>query len=156
MNSLLEQLNDIDGLDAISSWPLAIGWLVLIAVVILATSALIWVVINRILFKRSWKNDTRQKLKALEKNLSEQTARETVITLSEYLRRIALRRFSRKECASLMGKDWLEWLTQHDPKSFDWKNKGTLLIEIPYAPVHQELSTSQVKDLIQAVKSWVF
>ena len=39
-----------------------------------------------------------------KKILSDATARETVIALSEYLRRIALRRFSRKECAGLVGR----------------------------------------------------
>ena len=84
-------------------------------------------------FKRSWKNDTLQKLAFLEKNLSDATAVETVIALSEYLRRIALKRFSRKECAGLTGKSWLKWLTTHDPKKFDWEAKGALLIDVPYA-----------------------
>src|SRR5207248_64813 len=104
----------------------------------------------RIAFKRSWKNDTFQKLIRLEENLTDATARETVSALSEYLRRIALKRFSRKECAGLVGEDWLKWLTIHDPKKFDWEKKGTLLIEIPYTPVNKSLPAHQIKDLIQA------
>lgn len=155
MSPLLDQLHDIEGLDSISSWPLAIGWWVLIVIGICMVGAIIWFVIYKIAFIRSWKNDTFKKLAILEKNLTEETARETVIVLSEYLRRIALRRFPRKECAALTGNAWLKWLAKHDPNSFDWETKGILLIEVPYAPMTNRLPVNQVKDLIQAVKVWV-
>ncbi len=155
MNPLLEKLHDIEGLDPISWWPLAIGWWILLVGGIFLISLLIYFVVRRIAFKRSWKNDTFQKLTQLERNLSDATARETVMTLSEYLRRITLRRFSRAECAGLMGEAWLKWLALHDPKQFDWEKKGTLLIEVPYAPMHSHLSTHQIKDLIHAVRNWV-
>lgn len=155
MNSLLEQLHDIEGVDPISVWPLAIGWWVLIAMGIAFMVAIGCFVAYQIAFKRSWKNDTFMRLSSLEKNLSEKTARETVIALSEYLRRIVLKRFSRKECAGLMGEAWLKWLAQHDPKHFDWEIRGTLLIEVPYAPENKKLSANQIKDLIHAVRNWV-
>lgn len=155
MSSLLEQLHDIEGLDAISSWPLAIGWWVLIAIGTLLICAIAWFLVHHFAFKRSWRNDTFQKLAQLEKNLSDATARETVIALSEYLRRIALRRYPRKECAGLAGKAWLAWLAQHDPKKFDWEEKGALLIDVPYSPQNHKLCAEQVKEIIQAVKNWV-
>lgn len=155
MNSLLEQLHDIEGLDSIDWWPLAIGWWVLIVIALVLGCFMAWSIFRWIAFKRSWKNDTFKKLRLLEKELSDATARYILITLSEYLRRIALQRFSRKECAGLTGEAWLQWLTKHDPKEFDWKTKGSLLIDIPYAPVHAPLSIGQIKDLIQAAKNWV-
>jgi len=151
----MEQLHDIEGLDHIGWWPLAIGWWVLIIAGIFLAGAIAGFAAYRLAFKRSWKNDTFHKLSALEENLSEATARETVATLSEYLRRIVLRHFSRKECAGLTGETWLKWLTMHDPKKFDWEKRGTLLIDVPYAPVNASLSTDQIKDLIQAVRHWV-
>ncbi|MBA2727152.1 MAG: DUF4381 domain-containing protein, partial [Parachlamydiaceae bacterium] len=42
MNPLLEQLHDIEGLDPISFWPLALGWWILIAVLILLSLAIVW------------------------------------------------------------------------------------------------------------------
>jgi hypothetical protein len=155
MNPLLEQLHDIEGLDPISRWPLAIGWWILIAIGIVILSSLLYFLIRKIIFKRSWKNDTLKKLALLENNLSDHTARETLIALSEYLRRIALRRFSRKECAGLVDEAWLKWLTAHDPKNFDWESKGVLLIKVPYAPTMRYLPSTEIKDLIQAVKNWV-
>lgn len=155
MSSLLEQLHDIEGLDPISWWPLAIGWWVLIVVGTIIVCAAVCFIAYRLAFLRSWKNDTFQKLARLEENLSDATARETVIALSEYLRRIALRRYSRKECAGLTGEAWLKWLAIKDPKKFDWEKRGTLLIEVPYAPLDARLSANQIKDLIQAVRYWV-
>ena len=113
--------------------------------------------IRRVAFKRSWKNDTLKKLAELEKNLCEVTAKETVIALSEYLRRITLVRFPREEVAGLTGQPWLYWLSQHDPKQFDWQAKGSIIIELPYAPpgVQRTLSVKQIQDLLQAAKYWV-
>lgn len=155
MNSLLEQLHDIEGLDSISSWPLAMGWWALLAIGFFIVCVITCFVVYKLAFKRSWRNDTFQKLAFLEKNLSDARARETAIALSEYLRRIALRRFPRKECAGLVGEAWLKWLAMHDAKKFDWEKKGALLIELPYTPVNHKLSADQIKDLIQAVRDWV-
>lgn len=156
MNSLMEQLHDIEGLDAISMWPLAIGWWLLILASMFMMGLIGWFLGRWFAFKFSWKNDTFQKLAMLEKNLSEATARETLILLSEYLRRIALRRFSRSECAGLVGEAWLKWLAEYGPKQFDWKTNGALLLEVPYAQADCNLSVNQIKDLIKAVRNWVY
>src|SRR5690349_6593876 len=99
MMNLLEQLHDIEGLDPISWWPLPLGWWIVIVVSALFFLLGVWFLIKWITFNRSWKKDTLKKLAKLEKNLSDSTARETAVALSEYLRRIALKRYSRKECA---------------------------------------------------------
>lgn len=155
MNPLLEQLKDIDGLDPISWWPLAIGWWAVITLVSILLCLIIWFVIKRIRFRRSWKNDALLKLAHLEKNLSDETSRETLILLSEYLRRIALKRFSRKECAGLKGKLWLKWLSKRDPQNFDWEQKGVLLINAPYAPLKAKCELNEIVDLIQALRGWI-
>jgi uncharacterized protein YfaT (DUF1175 family) len=155
MPSLMQELNDIEGLDAISAWPLAVGWWVLIACATLALGGGIWLLKRRLDYLRSWKRDTIKRLEGLEQNLSSSSSGETVAFLSEYLRRIAVRRFPRKECAGLVGDAWLKWLKEHDPKQFDWTEKGKLLIEIPYAPARRDLPLQQVKELIQAVRHWV-
>lgn len=155
MTSLIEQLHDIEGLDAISPWPLAIGWWISIVCGILLLGSAAWLINRRLSYLRSWKKDTFNKLNHLEKNLSPSTSRETISFLSEYLRRIAMRRFPRKECAGLVGDSWLKWLKAHDPKQFDWSEKGKPLIDIPYAPIHTDVPPEQIKELIQAVRDWV-
>ena len=157
MNTTLDQLQDIEGLDAISLWPLASGWWIVISFAIVLLVLMVFYLLRRAAFKRSWKNDTLMKLAELEKNLSELTAKETVIALSEYLRRIILTRFPRNEVAGLTGQPWLYWLTQHDPKQFDWQAKGSFLIDLPYAPLMMQraLSVKQIQELLQATKHWV-
>lgn len=155
MSSLMQQLHDIEGLDVISPWPLAIGWWILIICGILILGSVVWMLWQHLNYLRSWERDTFEKLSSLEKNLSFSTSGETMVFLSEYLRRIAVRRFSRKECAGLVGDAWLKWLKAHDPKQFDWTEKGKLLIEMPYAPMHTELPLQHIKELIQAVRYWV-
>lgn len=151
----MDQLHDIDGLDVISPWPLAIGWWVVIACGLFVLVCAIWLLKRRLDYQRSWKRDTFTLLDHLEEQLCPATAGETIASLSEYLRRIAVRRFPRKECAGLVGKAWLEWLTSHDPKQFDWVKKGKLLIAVPYAPPDSNLPVEQIKELIQAVRYWV-
>lgn len=155
INPLMEQLHDIEGLDRISPWPLAIGWWVLITLGTFLLIGAIWLLILRIRYIRSWKRETLITLDHLEQNLSPSTSRDTVALLSEYLRRIAMHRFPRKECAGLVGTAWLTWLQAHDPQQFDWTDKGCLLLEAPYAPETLELPAAQVKELIQAIRPWV-
>lgn len=155
MNPLLEQLHDIEGIDSISGWPLAVGWWIIILISLAILCLLGFYAIRWIAFKRSWKHDTLQKLALLESNFSDATAKDTVIALSEYLRRIAIRRFSRKECAGLTGEAWLKWLALHDPEGYDWQNKAALLINMPYAPLNAIISANSIKELIQAIRNWV-
>jgi len=160
IDALLEQLNDIEGLDPIQIWPLAIGWWIIIGVGVVLLSSLVWYLIKRLRFRRSWKYDTLKKLNQLFKILSDPSITDSgiqneIVLFSEYLRRIALRRFSRNTCAGLTGHAWLEWLSKHDSKNFDWVNHGKLLIHAPYAPFNPGLTAEQLKILIQAAKEWV-
>lgn len=155
MNELLKKLHDIEGLDAVSWWPLAIGWWMIIGIGCLLIFFIYLFIASKMTFRRSWKYDSFQKLKKLESQLSDVSARHIIISLSEYLRRIALQRFPRKECAGLVGDNWLKWLSEHDPDHFDWTKKGSVLIEAPYAPENKQFSSEQVKELIQATKKWV-
>jgi len=66
-----------------------------------------------------------------------------------------MQRFSRADCAGLEGKVWLQWLTERDPRGFNWTDKGTLLIEAPYLPPGKSLNLNTIKMLIQATKEWV-
>lgn len=160
INALLEQLHDIEGLDSVSVWPLAIGWWIVIALGVVLVSLAVWFLIRWLLFRMSWKYDTLKKLNHLlgilsSSSISDEEMQNAVVLFSEYLRRIALRRFSRKECAGLKGQAWLEWLSKRDVKNFDWVNAGKLLIHAPYAPKSRQLTPEQLKRLIQAAKEWV-
>ena len=149
---LLAQLDDITGLDYISWWPLAPGWWALLTLMLVAAATYYW---RRRAYWRSWKGDARRALDALELQLPMGNAQQMAATLSMLLRRIAMRCFSRAECAGLEGNAWLQWLSLKDPKGFDWATHGMLLVDAPYAPPSRDYSTQSLKLLIGAAKRWV-
>lgn len=160
MDALLEQLHDIEGLDPINAWPLAIGWWIIIGLGAGLLLLAIGFLVRWLKFRRSWKYDSLEKLNDLLGDISHSSVtnadiQEAAVLFSEYLRRIALRRYSRKKCAGLTGQAWLEWLAKHDAKHFDWIEQGKLLIYTPYARVNPGLTAEQLKKLILAAKEWV-
>lgn len=75
--------------------------------------------------------------------------------LSECLRQIAINQYPRESCASISGKQWLIWLSEHDPKHFNWQQHGNLLLMGPYAPNNINCSSAELGQLIQAAKRWL-
>lgn len=152
---LLAQIDDIKGLDAIGWWPLAPLWWVLLAIIVLTFLALAIIYLRRRAYERSWKGDALRMLATLEDRLNNGSEHEVVSALSLAMRRIAMQRFSRRECASLKGHEWLAWLQEHDPKSFAWTKHGDLLIKAPYAPPSTTAPSAKIYTLIEAAKQWV-
>lgn len=156
MNPLLDQLKDIDGLDAIGLWPLSQASWNLIGFSLVLLGVILWIGMRRFTFKRSWKSDTLKKLSSLEKQLNQENAQETARLLSEYLKRIAIRKYTRSECASLSGDAWLQWLQAHDPKQYNWEKEASFLRDIAYAPPSSVIEEKQLRNAIQATKQWVY
>jgi len=155
MNPLIDELHDIVGIDSISIWPLAMGWWLLIVCGILFFAFSAFFIYRKLCYKRSWKNDAFAQLQALDERLNTACAKESAALLSEYLRRIAISLFSRSECAGLCGNRWLEWLSAHDPKRFDWQKNARFLIEAPYAKNDLSLPKEDVRGAIRAAKRWL-
>jgi hypothetical protein len=151
-DSLLAKLDDIRGLGHIGWWPLAPGWWGLLALVSVAAGAMYW---RRRVYWRSWKGDAKRALELLDAQLTGGNRQEIAASLSTLLRRIAMQRYSRAECAGLWGQDWLRWLSAKDPRGFDWVAQGRLLVEVPYAPPGRNFSFKDIKRLISAAKRWV-
>jgi hypothetical protein len=149
---LLAKLDDIRGLGHISWWPLAPGWWGLLALVLMAAGA---TYLRRRAYWRSWKGEARKALDLLDAQLKNGNRQEIAARLSTLLRRIAMQRYSRAECAGLWGQDWLRWLTAKDPRGFNWVDTGTLLVEAPYAPPGRNCPPKDLKSLISAAKRWV-
>ncbi len=158
LDHLLEQIHDIEEIDPIHWWPLAIGWQIVILLTILLCVGICYFIARRMAFRRSWKSDFLAQLQKLEAEFKEENRSETVVGLSQLLRRMTLQLFSRKECASLTGDRWLQWLTEHDPKQFNWKEKGKVLALVPYAPINQKnfiISDSDMREIMHAIKQWI-
>ncbi len=145
------QLRAIHGLDPISWWPLATGWWITAALLILLVMVIALFVRHLINYPPgSWRKDAREALRQLRRESWQLPPKETAAELSEMLRRIAMARFGRKGLASLSGKEWLEWLHQYDPNGFDWLSRGGVLLSLPYAPEDLAVNQGDLDVLITA------
>jgi hypothetical protein len=152
MNSV-EQLRDIRGLDELPWWPLAPGWWLILAVMILLIIGII-LFINWFLRRRhDWRRSAQKEWSTLARRYPD--PREQLIQLNVLLRRIAMQQYGRQTCAGLTGERWLAWLTEHDPQGFNWLQSGRLLIELPYQPITATVSEQQLQILRQAAKKWI-
>ena len=112
----LSALRDIHLPEPVPLWPLAIGWWIALAgLLLLAAGAWAWVRHRR----RSLKSAALRELDAVCEHFERSGDPEGLaLELSELLRRIALARFPRRDVASLHGSEWTEffWRTSRRPE----------------------------------------
>ena len=139
----MEDLRDIKGLEAISFWPLAYGWWILIITLILIKLTIYFLYKKKSSYKNSWKFKAELELKNLKQNIDQNT----IISDSfELLKKISIIKFGRSSCANLTGIDWLTWLNKTDKSNFDWVKQCNILIDLQYAP-HKK-NTKEIKNSI--------
>lgn len=135
----LAQLKDIHLPTPIGWWPLAPGWYVIIALIIL---------ISIFIFYCIYKNhrDAKAKNYALillmnyqKEYEKEQNVALTSARISELLRRVALVYYPREDVASLHGEDWLHFLNETG-KEIDFNLVKNMLLDAPF-------KTNQIMDL---------
>lgn len=157
--SLTNRLHDIHELDPVSIWPLATGWWLLMVAVVIAVLLYLglrrwqpnW---RRYIPRYGWSRDAARELNALRSQVGHGDVKEQVARFSELLRRIAIARCGRERCASLHGESWLAWLADHDPDGFDWRDRGRILLELPYAPAGELGRQPELMSLIDAAMVW--
>jgi hypothetical protein len=150
----LTQLRDIQGLDALPWWYIAPGWLLLFASFLFFIAILsYWQ--HRRRPSRTWPKQALRELNHLRKRLRQEAAKAVLSDFSELLRRIAIARFSRQECAGLYGEAWLEWLQRHDPQGFRWQDHGRVLLTLAYAPPTTAIDVAVVTPLLDAARYWL-
>ncbi len=136
-------LRDYQLPEAISWWPPALGWWVLLA--------LLLVVGFGVFFLRKWikrgviKKQAKQEMARLRQN-QDFSETERVQQLSILIRRICLSVFLRVEMASLTGQAWLLFLDQLMGRTDFSQGLGRALIEAPYSR-NTDLETEKLFDL---------
>jgi hypothetical protein len=155
MDEVLAQMRDIHGPDPVPLWPPAPGWWVVAAALLSLT--LLWLALSgwRAARERDWRRDANRRMRRLKKGLARNDSRAVASELSELLRRVAMARYGRAECAGLAGRDWLAWLKGKDPVRFDWVKHGKPLLELPYVPPGAGTSMREMKVLVRAAVRWV-
>jgi len=158
MPPFAEKLRDIHGIDPVPWWPLAPGWWLVAGFTLIAIALGMFLLWQWHIHQRDWRRDARQRLRQLAARIHQLGAKELAAQLAELLRRVAMARHGRIECASLIDQEWLAWLSAHDPAGFSWTEHGRALIELPYAPPRDQLNGAtpeQFRVLINAVLPWL-
>ena len=97
----LSKLHDIVTPPDVSWWPLAPGWLVLLAIAIAALCYYIY------RFLRKWKGNAYRR-----EALNQLNAAESASHIAEILKRTALVVAPREKIAQLNGGSWIDWLSE--------------------------------------------
>lgn len=157
------QLRDIHVQMGYLWWPPAPGWWLLAGALVLLGLAL-WRYDPRwrlyvplpVITLGTWRWEAAQGLRALRGRLAREPVKPIAAELSELLRRIAMTRHGRAACAGLHGDAWLGWLTDNDPKGFDWRHDGAALLTAAYAqPAAANAQREAIRRLLDAAMEWV-
>ena len=146
----IDGLRDIHLPDAISWWPPAIGWWILVALVI-AAFIFIPKLYRRVTFTPLKKvaNNTFKKILVKYKNNNDDAL--FIVETSQLLRQIAMSYYGREDVAQLTGEKWIQALNElTEQEHFNDKIKQTL-ISAPYL----KNSHIDAEQLINAVQNWL-
>jgi len=133
-------------------WPLAPGWWLLIAVLVVASALLIRTWLQR----RARSAARRRALRQLEESRSAYAHHGNPVTLgaevSELLRRTMLAYAPRAEVAGLTGDAWLAWLDRDldEPRFRD--GPGRKLLELPYRNPETVAEDEDIDGMLAAVR----
>ena len=145
----LDQLRDIHLPDSVQWWPLAIGWWLLAALMLMLVLLFVWR-FNRGKKQRRMVNLSMQSLDALEAD-TELDEEEWLRALSALLRRVVINLHGRKATAGLVGKQWLEYLDRYGKNNSFSEGEGRLLATQPY----QAAANYDRKELSALVRNWI-
>jgi hypothetical protein len=145
-------LRDIHLPEAISWWPLAPGWWILLALLLSLFFILLWTLIK----KDSPKHQQSLNMlveQELEKLQQLETDQQFIEELSAFIKRIAISRYGKK-VSGYTGEKWLHFLDSRIPdntgKPFS-EGAGRALLDLPYQPSPQLDRAA----LIAIIKNWI-
>ena len=141
-------LRDIHLPEAVSWWPLAMGWWLLLALIILLP-LLIWGV-RKLRARRQLRKQALAELASIETSFGQhQNSQQLVSELSILLRRVCVSRFPRTDVAGLSGEKWLSFLNSQ-ADSFDVETSQSLI----NGPFQKQCDINS-QELISACYSWI-
>lgn len=146
----LSQLRDIHLPQPIFWWPLAPGWYVLMALVIIIVVLTAIYILKRYQ-KQAIKRVALQQLSDLEQRYQGQTPKQQIaMELSKLLRQVALAYYPRQQVAHLQGQAWISFLDKTSPQ-VEFKAHGQALVTAPY----QKTVDDDLTPLFISCKIWI-
>jgi len=151
MNEL--PLRDIHLPDAISWWPLAIGWWLLPLIVLAGGFAIYrFLKYKQENKKIAYRNMALDELNNIQSQFkTQQNTIELIRSVSALLRRISLSYLPREEIASLTGEQWIKQLNQLSSQSVFTDETATLLAKAPY----MKQSQFNPAELLELCEQWI-
>jgi Domain of unknown function (DUF4381) len=150
-------LRDIHLPDPVSWWPIAPGWWIVLASLILFITIIF--VARKFYISRQLRRDIKAELERIKKQY-QQTQNKTQLAkaLSILLRRASISYYPKADIAGLIGKDWLAYLDSTHTCSSANKNFqsdiGQVLLTAPYIPEENNIDFD-AQALIQLSESWL-
>ncbi len=146
-------LRDLHLPEAVSWWPLAPGWWILLALllVVLAIVAHNWLRAYRRNRARRVAHERFREYRAAYAEHGNPVALGR--QLSELLRRTMLAYAPRASVAGLTGEAWLEWLDSGLDQPLFADGPGRVLIDLPYRDPDGSLDDVNVEGLVDAVET---
>ncbi|MDQ7017266.1 MAG: DUF4381 domain-containing protein [Gammaproteobacteria bacterium] len=147
-------LRDIVLADSVSAWPPALGWWLLLGLLLLITGLGGWFYQRH--QQAALKRAALAEFERLQARFDQQSEWQPLLAeLSIFLRRVCLNlpAYQNRGCAGLHGEPWLQFLDEAlDGKAFQ-QGAGRLLLQAPYAV--QIDPKSDVHGLLQLVQRWL-
>lgn len=143
-------LRDIHLPDAVSWWPPAIGWWIVLALII-ASVIFIPKLYRRATYTPLKKvaNDTFMEI--IKQHKKNNNGLEFVVNTSQFLRQTAMSYTGREQVAQLTGDKWVQALNNISVKKIFTDSLKQSLIDAPY----QKDSSVNTEQLINAVQEWL-
>ena len=130
----LDKLKDIHLPDAVSWWPLAPGWWILLVLFLLMIAIALYLYIRS--QRKSHQEIIIEQALQLFDSLQEQSlnSKTLIMELSELLRRTAISLYGRDKVANLAGENWLLFLNDYGSTKAFTEGVGQALADQPYRP----------------------
>jgi len=128
----LDNLHDIHFPEAVSYWPPAPGWWLLIILSVILVIVGYWLY-RRVVHPNIRKQALAELAKLNQQLEDNQYPNQFFIDVSILIRRIAITVFGRKQVAGLAGESWLKFLDETSKSTFFTTGNGRLLATAPYS-----------------------
>lgn len=155
------QLQDIHLPESASFWPLALGWWLLLVVIVFLALWLTFKILKRAKQKKH-RIEILNKFTVLEKKLRAEPSNTTIAEINTLLRQLAISYYPRAQIASLTGGEWLQFLDESGDTHDFSRGAGRILIEAPYRLDDHQLSNEldhqienlNINEFIPLVHNW--
>ncbi|MGB0909041.1 MAG: DUF4381 domain-containing protein [Nitrospirales bacterium] len=150
-NDPLQQLRDIHVPDPISFWPPALGWWVVMLIVLVLASLGLWFLRYR--KKTAPRRSALSELTVLKAKFDEtQDSANLMESLSQLLRRYAIVSFGRHNVAGLAGMSWLRFLDeQGKTQQFSSEMGQQAFAGVPYG----SKSSVNAREMLALTEQWI-